>query len=288
MTVSEYASRGVGNRLVWELQGADSPLGLRGALGFRLRQLEQAGKGLLITIDEAQAISRVEQRDLLEAVANAQQQALNLVFAVAGIPPLMRRWADVPGSIMFNANRVTLEDVPVGEVETAFGISFSETGFNLTSDQLHEMAEATYGYPYLTQLVGYFVWRQLNRGAEADEAVQNGIDQAIQHLYPTLHEPELNTLSPIDIQYLQAMAQDDGISQTTTIANRMGKSVTYAGLYRTRLIKDRVIKSCGYGKVDFAIPYMRRFLRDEKTIARYDLQDLHQFLKSYSPFGLRG
>lgn len=41
------------------------------------------------------------------------------------------------------------------------------------------------------------------------------------------------------------------------IAERMGKDVKYAGIYRMRLIEAQVIEDKGYGKVDFAIPYLR-------------------------------
>lgn len=37
----------------------------------------------------------------------------------------------------------------------------------------------------------------------------------------------------------------------------MGKDVKYAGIYRMRLIEAQVIEDKGYGKVDFAIPYLR-------------------------------
>ncbi|BDR53462.1 hypothetical protein KIM372_13690 [Bombiscardovia nodaiensis] len=57
------------------------------------------------------------------------------------------------------------------------------------------------------------------------------------------------------------MAKDDGPSSTAEIAKRLKKSQTYANTYRARLLEDDVIKNAGWGRVDFAIPYLRQYLR---------------------------
>lgn len=94
------------------------------------------------------------------------------------------------------------------------------------------------------------------------------IANALSRLGDAVHGPELDGLSPIDKTYLLAMAQDDGPSSTSTIAARMGKDLSYANVYRSRLIEAQVIRDMGYGKVDFAIPYLRQYLREHAAYLR--------------------
>lgn len=78
----------------------------------------------------------------------------------------------------------------------------------------------------------------------------------------------MDGLSPIDRTYLLAMAQDDGPSSTSTIAQRMGRDANYANIYRMRLLDAQVIKEAGHGYVDFAIPYLREYLREHAAYYR--------------------
>ena len=101
-----------------------------------------------------------------------------------------------------------------------------------------------------------------------EEDTRQGIANALTRLGDAVHGPELDGLSPVDKTYLLAMAQDDGPSSTSTVAERMGKDVSYANIYRTRLIDAQVIVDAGYGKVDFAIPYLRQYLREHAAYIR--------------------
>lgn len=80
------------------------------------------------------------------------------------------------------------------------------------------------------------------------EDARDGVADALSRLGDTVHGPELDGLSPIDKTYLLAMAQDDGPSSTSVIAERMGKDVKYAGIYRMRLIEAQVIEDRGTGR----------------------------------------
>ena len=47
------------------------------------------------------------------------------------------------------------------------------------------------------------------------------------------------------------------------IQERLGVDVNYASQYRLRLIAAELIESSSRGYVDFALPYLREYLRDE-------------------------
>ncbi|WP_353066477.1 hypothetical protein [Arcanobacterium hippocoleae] len=69
----------------------------------------------------------------------------------------------------------------------------------------------------------------------------------------------------MDKTFLLAMSQDDGPSSMADIAKRMRKDTQYTGMYRARLIDAGVIAQVAYGKVDFAIPCLRAWLREHEA-----------------------
>ena len=58
------------------------------------------------------------------------------------------------------AERHTLADVPLPEVRTALRSTISESGRQIEDDALDLATEATGGYPFMIQLVGYHGWRK--------------------------------------------------------------------------------------------------------------------------------
>ena len=59
----------------------------------------------------------------------------------------------------------------------------------------------------------------------------------------------------------EAMAVSDGPSGTSEVAKRMGRSAKYAATYRKRLLDAYVIRQTDRGEVDFAVPFLREYLR---------------------------
>ena len=57
------------------------------------------------------------------------------------------------------------------------------------------------------------------------------------------------------------MAQSDGPSATADIARIMGRGANYAAAYRKRLLDAYVIRETARGEVDFAVPFLREYLR---------------------------
>lgn len=250
------------------------PLTLSEAMRQRIIDLERHEGGLLIEIDEAQAASK----DDMIAISNAAQE-MNIenrdyALVFAGLPSMSSKWLNNDATtFMRRADPHMLDDVALDDVADAFADTFSKSGMSITGKPLRMAAEATYGYPFMIQLVGYHIWRMARRTHPDDPVVNEndaaqGITKALTRLGDTVHGPELDTLSPVDKTYLLAMAQDDGPSSTSDIAERMGKDVGYAGTHRSRLLEAQVIEESGYGKVDFAIPYLREYLREHTAYIR--------------------
>lgn len=257
-----------------QISSQQMPLTLRQAMGTRLDALEKKDAGLLITIDEAQAAAHDDMIAIATAVQHLIREDRNIAFVFAGLPSIASTWLnDEVLTFLRRAQPERLGDIPLAEVRTALSDTFANSGITIEGQALEMATEATEGYPFMIQLVGYYIWRLANRHREHRAEVtivdaQQGIQDALGRLGDTVHGPELDGLSAVDKTYLLAMAQDDGPSSTSTIAERMGKDPGYAGIYRARLIEAQVIKDAGYGKVDFAIPYLRRYLREHAAYIR--------------------
>lgn len=161
------------------------------------------------------------------------------------------------------ADPIELADVDVDEVRSALVETLGAHGRTIEDEALAAAAAATGGYPFMIQLVGYHVWSR-SRGHDpiTSAHVEAGIVVARRKLGSTVHASALADLSDVDRTYLLAMAQDDGPSRTGEVAKRMKVSPSYASTYRERLISAQIIEAAGHGKVDFAIPYLREYLRE--------------------------
>jgi hypothetical protein len=95
------------------------------------------------------------------------------------------------------------------------------------------------------------------------EDAREGVHQARRRLGSLIYEPALAEASDVDKTFLLAMAKDDGPSKMSDVQQRLGVNESYASQYRLRLIAAELIEPTGRGYVDFALPYLREYLRDE-------------------------
>lgn len=259
---------GLGSAALGKVEFADNalPLTLRTTLTEYIEHLSKHhdDRGLFITIDETQGASAAELRALATAVQHLIREDRNIAVAFAGLPGMTSTLLhDNVITFLRRATPVELGDIPLDLVSDAFTDVIHNNGWDITPDAVHIATEATHGYPFMVQLVGYNVWRKAQGKAIIDvEAAQAGAEAARIRLGSTVHEPAVEDLSSIDRTYLLAMAQDTGPSRTGDIAQRMGRDIQYAGRYRERLIQAGIIYASSYGYVDFTIPYLRQWLQE--------------------------
>ena len=122
-----------------------------------------------------------------------------------------------------------LEAINIQEVSLSLGDSFRGTGMDVSKDVLSELAEATGGYPYLIQLVGYYVWQRArihhdDNPAVTSQDVSEGVSIAMSRFHEAVHEPAISGLSSTAVDYLLAMARDPGPSSAKDLAARLGRS----------------------------------------------------------------
>ncbi|PTT70777.1 ATP-binding protein [Arthrobacter sp. HMWF013] len=228
-----------------------------------LRLLAQRGTGLVITVDEIHAADRTEISQLAADVQHFIRDGLPIGLIFAGLPAAVSDLLNEGvATFLRRADRIDLHAASIAEVERSFTETFEGAGKTLGSDLARTAAEATGGYPFLIQLVGYYLWQEAEKSPKGLDAaaVDRAATAARRRNERVVIEAALSTTSGRDRDFLQAMAEDPGPSSTTDIGKRTGMRPNAVGNYRTRLLDAGLIETAGHGLVDFAIPGLREYL----------------------------
>lgn len=231
--------------------------------------LARRDSGLVLSIDEIHAIAKDELVQLAAEMQHFIRHARPIALVMAGLPKAVADLLnDGVSTFLRRAERIELGPVAVCDVEDALAQTFEESGVTIDLDDVRLSAEATQGYPFMIQLVGYHVWRRADQDARLDHnTVRAGIDAACVRLGALVHETALADLSEVDRSFLVALAHEDGPTSFAALASTLGREVNYAAVYRDRLIKAGLIRAVRYGYVDFALPYLRDYLREHGAYA---------------------
>lgn len=234
-------------------------------LGEAMFQAARRG-GLLVTLDEIQDAPLDEMRELGNEIQLLIRQGANVAFAFAGLPAAVD---DVVSertlTFLQRARHVELFRIPDFEVGESIGTTIERSGKAVDVDVPRLLTEAAQGYPFMIQLVGYYAWQASSRRGSARiemEDARKGIERARLSFDDMVIAPALRRLPGRQREYLEAMAQCAAAPASSgEVAAAMGATTKEVSSYRSRLIDEGLVSKAGYGKVDFAIPYMREYLQ---------------------------
>jgi hypothetical protein len=227
-----------------------------------LDELNAQGVGLLITIDEVGADTD-EMRILAAAFQHFVRERRNTALIMAGLPQQVSALlSDKKISFLRKAFQHYLDPIPLYEVRDTMRRTVELSGRKIGKQALDEAADATGGFPFLIQLIGYHVWRQHTEKAEISHGdVIAGVEYARADMERMIFIRTLDELSDGDRAFLNAMSVDEKESRLSDIKDRLGVSSNYANQYRIRLMEQGIIGSRGRGKLGFEIPMLRDYLR---------------------------
>ncbi|BAS16918.1 conserved hypothetical protein [Arthrobacter sp. Hiyo8] len=120
-----------------------------------------------------------------QLAANVQhfiQDRLPIALIFAGLPSAVSDLLNEGvATFLRRADKIDLHAAAVRDVETSFTETFAAAGITIDPDLVHKAATTTGGYPFLIQLVGYFLWREAenNNGGLSSAAVDRAIAAAI-------------------------------------------------------------------------------------------------------------
>lgn len=235
--------------------------GFRVKLSLLCDRLAEAGLGLLILLDEVQANSD-EMRTLATTYQELAGDGKNIALVMAGLPSSISKVLnDKTLTFLNRARRVHLGPISTNAVGLYFEDAFKRVGRSISHDVLLQAAESTRGFPYLLQLVGYHLVRYSDiDGVISERVLEAAVKEALDELAEDVFETTLKPLSRKDIEFLKAMAQDEGVSAATDIMARLGVADNYYQPYRARLLATGIIEAPRDGELEFAVPYLADYL----------------------------
>lgn len=262
------APMGLGG-VTWERRNAHQPSpALRSQLSAICDLQAANNAGLLLTLDEIHHQVVEELREVATVLQHLVREEREIAFVGAGLPSAVGAVLnDEVLTFLRRADRHSLGPVALSDVATAITEPIEHAGRRISTESAARAAEATGGYPFLIQLVGYHVWRQQPRHRDITGTdVEAGIVAARRRLGSLVHEPAIADLPGVARTFLLAMAHDDGPSKMSDIAARLNVDANYASQYRLRLIATELIEPVSHGRVDFTMPYLRDYLREHAAL----------------------
>jgi len=241
--------------------GQPNHIGFRVQLSLLCDELARHGRGVVILVDEVTA-SSPQMRELATVYQSLVGEDKNIIIAMAGLPVAVSAVLnDKVLTFLNRARQVHLGPVSLSETTNFYAQAFREAGKVVSADVLDRAVQATCGYPYLLQLIGYHMLHLAGDGRQITaEMVTLAIANSKRDMVQSVYQPALWPLSKQDMAFLKAMAVDDGVSQIADIRQRMGVTPATVQQYRARLIASEAILPVRRGEVDFAVPYLRDYL----------------------------
>ena len=228
------------------------------------KELEKHKLGLVLLVDEVQARS-TELQVLTTTFQHLVGEGRNIALAMAGLPHAISSVLNDDVLTFFNrAHKVYLGPLSLNAISVYYSEVFDDLGLTISPENLEKAVLATRGYPYLLQLVGFYLLKFAGKQSEiTDEAVAKALVSARRDLIDNIFTPVLKPLSDKDRKLLEAMAKDDGESKMADIKTRMKSSDATIQTYRKRLLASGIIASERRGYLTLVVPYLGEFLRGE-------------------------
>jgi len=229
-----------------------------------LEGLEEHDVGLLICVDEVDpALDEVKQ--LVSVYQHFVQEDRRVALVLAGLPhKVSSLLADDDISYLRRARRHPIGRILDADVKFALERTFEDGGKTLGSTAADLSVRAVQGFPYMLQLVGYWIWNVAEGSSSiGKDAAKRGISLAREDMRQGILEATYNTLSDGDKRFIAAMLQDPEESALSEVAARMGVKSNYASRYKRRLLEQGIIGEYGRNTLRFEIPASREYFEDQ-------------------------
>lgn len=241
-------------------EAAERQYGFRSKMSLLCDRLAEKGKGALILIDEVRTSAAMRE------VASAYQELVgdqkNVAIAMAGLPHAVS--AVLNDSVLTFLNRATKVELGVistNLIRAYYERAFKSIGIKASDEVLNRAALSTRGFPYLMQLIGYYVIEYTLEGEAVTETIMDKAENtAMKDMEDNVFKPILAPLSDNDRIFLQALARCGNTATTTELQTILGKNGPAIQPYRKRLIEAGIIEAPRRGELVFAVPYLADYL----------------------------
>lgn len=231
---------------------------------------DTGNSGVLIAFDEFHKAHLDGAREFAHALQSVSKVAAKpIMFVGAGLPTMEQTILADDGMTFFQRiARIHIDPLTESETMRALRFPIVDTGSRINDDALRVAAQATSGYPFMVQLVGYHSWEFCSDHSEglSLEDVRSGVVAANRAMEEQLLKPVWRDLSDMDRRVLIAMSRFPGSEiRRRDLVEAMGKSSGYLSTYLKRLVDAGIIHRPARGQLGFVHTAMRTWLLRDHT-----------------------
>lgn len=241
-------------------EAAERQYGFRSKMSLLCDKLMEKDKGALILIDEVHTSAAM--REVAAAYQELVGDRKNIAIAMAGLPHAVSGVLnDKVLTFLNRATKVELGLISTNLIRAYYEKAFNSIGIEASDEILDRAALSTRGFPYLMQLIGYYIIQYTQESKFLTDAIMGKVEKAAMNdMDDNVFKPILAPLSDNDRLFLQALARCGGIVTTAQLQANLGKRGPAIQPYRKRLIEAGVIEAPRRGELTFAVPYLAEYL----------------------------
>ena len=244
-------------------------------LSALLRTVGEAARdaktAFILFIDELQYVKESDLAALITALHACTQQGLPVSLVGAGLPQLVGNMGRAKSYAERLFNFPEIGKLTVAAAKEALVKPAQTEGAGFTDAALDLVIERTQCYPYFLQEWGKHSWNTALENPITESDVAAATDQAIVELDASFFRVRFDRCTPMEKQYLRAMAElmsddhySDNACRSGDIATQIGKQSNQVAPVRASLIKKGMIYSPAHGDTAYTVPlfagYMRRVM----------------------------
>ncbi|RII95561.1 ATP-binding protein [Clavibacter michiganensis] len=224
------------------------------------------GVGLAILIDEAQDLTADELVAICTVAHRASQRQRPVLFVLAGLPSLPTRLAEAKSYSERLFQYRHIRELEPEAAAAALTVPAGDEGVTWTVDAIDLVVTLTGGYPYFLQEYGSEAWLEAASSPIARDDAQNGAGLALRHLDDGFYRTRWDRATPLEKDYLRAMAADGDIgSKTSDVAHRLDRTTQRLSKIRQNLTDKGIIYAPEHGRIAFTVPWMSAFIERQPT-----------------------
>ena len=233
-------------------------------------------EGVFVSIDEVQKVPLEALSTVCEVFQIASRKGHDVILVLAGLPYSYEQVIHHEGcTFMRRGVHERIGLFSREEAYEAFKEAFSCVDGLLINDfELRLLVEASYGHPYLIQLIGYYLVFHVNAlSQETPYTITRGDIQVVLPRAIAAYErralrPMIEELNESERAYLGAMARridSERMVSTGDIADELGKNQNELSPTRKNLIKKGIAIVPKRGYLMFNVPYLAGYMQNEAT-----------------------
>jgi hypothetical protein len=218
-------------------------------------------RGFALFVDELQDVDHDTLAALVLAQHRAGQEGWPFYLIGAGLPSLQRVLSEARSYAERIFDYYTVGALPAPEAAAALVDPARRFDADYTAEALDAILVAAAGYPYFLQEFGRAIWdRALDNPFSLPDAEQ-AVDFGQERLDAGFYRSRWDRATRAERDFLRAMVPDDGgPSSSSTVAKRMGRTLSGNGPVRASLIGKGLVYAPEHGQVAYTVPGMHQFI----------------------------